>query len=47
MIPGARNAEQARANASAAALAPLPASTHDAVRAVYDELIRPQVQDRW
>jgi aryl-alcohol dehydrogenase-like predicted oxidoreductase len=47
VIPGARNPEQARANAAAADLAPLPAQTLDAVRDVYDELIRPQVHDRW
>ncbi|WP_030440216.1 aldo/keto reductase [Actinoplanes subtropicus] len=47
VIPGARNAEQARANAAAAGLAPLPAETQAAVRAVYDELIRPAVHDKW
>jgi aryl-alcohol dehydrogenase-like predicted oxidoreductase len=47
VIPGARNPEQASANAAAASLAPLPASTLDEVKAVYDELIRPQVHDRW
>jgi aryl-alcohol dehydrogenase-like predicted oxidoreductase len=47
VIPGARNPRQARANAAAAALPPLPPQTLAAVRAVYDELIRPQVQDRW
>jgi aryl-alcohol dehydrogenase-like predicted oxidoreductase len=47
VIPGARNAEQARANAAAAALAPLSAEAHEAVRSVYTELIRPQVHDRW
>ncbi|GAB1693120.1 aldo/keto reductase [Krasilnikovia sp. M28-CT-15] len=47
VIPGARDPGQARANAAAAGLAPLPARTHDAVRAVYDELVRPQVHDRW
>jgi aryl-alcohol dehydrogenase-like predicted oxidoreductase len=47
VIPGARNPEQARANAAAAGLAPLPASTIDTVRTVYDELIRPQIHDRW
>jgi aryl-alcohol dehydrogenase-like predicted oxidoreductase len=47
VIPGARNPEQARANAAAADLAPLPEATHEAVRAVYDELIRPSVHDRW
>ena len=47
VIPGARNPAQAVANAAAADLAPLPASTLDEVRAVYDELIRSQVHDRW
>ena len=47
VIPGARNPEQAHANAAAAALAPLDQDTHKAVAAVYDELIRPQVHDRW
>jgi aryl-alcohol dehydrogenase-like predicted oxidoreductase len=47
VIPGARNPEQARANAAAAALAPLDQDTLEAVAAVYDELIRPQVHERW
>ncbi|GAB7052569.1 aldo/keto reductase [Catenuloplanes indicus] len=47
IIPGARNATQARANASAAALPPLSPETHAAVTEVYDELIRPQVHTRW
>jgi aryl-alcohol dehydrogenase-like predicted oxidoreductase len=47
VIPGARNPDQARANAAAADLAPLPADSLAVVRAVYDELIRPQVHDRW
>jgi len=47
VIPGARNPEQARANAAAADLPPLPESTQDAVRDIYDELIRPQVGDKW
>ncbi|ONI88352.1 aldo/keto reductase [Saccharothrix sp. ALI-22-I] len=47
VIPGARNAEQARANSTAADLAPLSASAQDEVRAVYDSLIRPLVHDRW
>jgi aryl-alcohol dehydrogenase-like predicted oxidoreductase len=47
VIPGARTPEQARANAAAADLAPLPADTLAAVRAVYDELIAPLVADRW
>jgi aryl-alcohol dehydrogenase-like predicted oxidoreductase len=47
VIPGARTPGQARANASAAALPPLGEETHAAVAAVYDELIRPRVHDRW
>jgi len=47
VIPGARNPGQARANAAAAELAPLPAETLEAVTAVYDDLIRPQVHDKW
>jgi aryl-alcohol dehydrogenase-like predicted oxidoreductase len=47
VIPGARNPEQARGNAAAAALDPLPPAAHDAVRAVYDELVRPHVHGRW
>jgi aryl-alcohol dehydrogenase-like predicted oxidoreductase len=45
VIPGARSAEQARANSAAADLAPL--ETHAEVEAVYDELVRPHVHDRW
>jgi aryl-alcohol dehydrogenase-like predicted oxidoreductase len=47
VIPGARNPEQARGNAAAAELPPLPPAAHAEVRAVYDELIRPQVHHRW
>jgi len=47
VIPGARNPEQARGNAAAAALPPLDRAAHDAVREVYDSLIRAQVHDRW
>ena len=47
VIPGARNADQARKNAAAADLAPLSAEALATVNAVYDELIRPQVHDRW
>jgi hypothetical protein len=35
------------ANASAAALPSLPPDTLEAVRGVYDELIRPQIHHRW
>ncbi|MFF5294685.1 aldo/keto reductase [Paractinoplanes globisporus] len=47
VIPGARNPEQARANAAAADVAPLPPETLAAVKALYDELIRPAVHDKW
>ncbi|THV33543.1 aldo/keto reductase [Glycomyces buryatensis] len=47
VIPGARNAKQANGNAAAAGFAPLPENVHAEVRAVYDELIRPHVHDRW
>ncbi len=47
VIPGARDAEQARGNAAAAAVDALSADVHDAVRAVYAELIAPHVHDRW
>ncbi|MFJ9625009.1 aldo/keto reductase [Streptomyces sp. NPDC101181] len=47
VIPGARTAAQARANAAAASLEPLPGATLDAVRELYDRSIRPQVHDRW
>jgi aryl-alcohol dehydrogenase-like predicted oxidoreductase len=47
VIPGARNVDQARANAAAAAIEPLSQDTHKAVRDIYDELIRPQIHDRW
>jgi aryl-alcohol dehydrogenase-like predicted oxidoreductase len=47
VIPGARSAEQARANAAAGDLAPLGPEAHGEVARVYDELIRPLVHDRW
>jgi aryl-alcohol dehydrogenase-like predicted oxidoreductase len=47
VIPGARDAEQARRNAAAAGLPPLSEAELAAVRETYDELIRPQVHDRW
>ncbi|MGP4110743.1 aldo/keto reductase [Streptomyces sp. 4N509B] len=47
VIPGARSPEQARANAAAAAVPALPASTLEAVRALYDRRIREQVHHRW
>jgi aryl-alcohol dehydrogenase-like predicted oxidoreductase len=46
-IPGAKTEEQARANAAAADLPPLPPSTMAAVQAVYDEKIRALVHASW
>ena len=47
VIPGARNPDQARANAAAADLPPLDEEAHREVGAAYDELIRPSVHSRW
>jgi aryl-alcohol dehydrogenase-like predicted oxidoreductase len=47
VIPGARNVEQARANAAAAGLPPVSDDTDAAIRRIYDERIRPLVHDRW
>jgi aryl-alcohol dehydrogenase-like predicted oxidoreductase len=47
VIPGARNPEQVRGNAAAAALPPLGDDALAAVRDVYDRLIREHVHDRW
>lgn len=47
VIPGARNPAQARANAGAAALAPLDAGTSDALRRIYDDRVRTHVHARW
>lgn len=47
VIPGARNAEQAKANAEAAELAPLTGDTLAAIERVYDERIRAHVHSRW
>ncbi|MHA3704743.1 aldo/keto reductase [Jatrophihabitans sp. YIM 134969] len=47
VIPGASSVRQAEANAAAAALEPLDTATLDAIRALYDEQIRPLVHDRW
>jgi aryl-alcohol dehydrogenase-like predicted oxidoreductase len=46
-IPGARTPAQARDNAAAASLPPLGEDTMAAVRAVYEDLIRPHVHHRW
>ncbi len=47
VIPGARNATQARSNAAAADLPPLDASALAGVRDIYDRRIRPLVHHRW
>ena len=47
VIPGAKNAEQARANASATDLSPLPEETMAAIGEVYDSRIRRYVDQRW
>jgi aryl-alcohol dehydrogenase-like predicted oxidoreductase len=47
VIPGARNAEQARSNAAAAGIPPLGADFDAAVRDLYDRSFRAAVHDRW
>ena len=47
VIPGARNVQQARANAAAAAVAPLDPDALSAIRDLYDRRIRALVHDRW
>ncbi|MER6214341.1 aldo/keto reductase [Streptomyces sp. NPDC001674] len=47
VIPGARNADQASANAAAAHLPPLPDGTLRALEALYDNRIRAEVHHRW
>jgi aryl-alcohol dehydrogenase-like predicted oxidoreductase len=47
VIPGARNPEQAVSNAQAADLPALTADQKNAVKAIYDRLIRPFVHQRW
>jgi aryl-alcohol dehydrogenase-like predicted oxidoreductase len=47
VIPGARNGEQAKANAAASDLAALSADVMTASREVYERLIAPHVHHRW
>jgi aryl-alcohol dehydrogenase-like predicted oxidoreductase len=47
VIPGARNPDQARQNAAAAALPPFTADQLDAIKGIYDRRIRAQVHHRW
>jgi aryl-alcohol dehydrogenase-like predicted oxidoreductase len=46
-IPGARNPEQARANAAAAGLPQLSDEAQTALQGIYDERIKEHVQSRW
>jgi len=46
-IPGAKTPQQARDNAAAAGLPPLSPATMTAVKAVYDERVRPLVHASW
>jgi len=46
-IPGAKSPEQARANAAAAGLAPLPPATMERVAELYVAKIKPLVHQRW
>ena len=47
VIPGARNAEQATANAAAGSARPLPASITTGIHEIYDEYFRSALADRW
>lgn len=47
VIPGARNGEQAKANAAASDLSALSADVTAASREVYERLIAPHVHQRW
>jgi aryl-alcohol dehydrogenase-like predicted oxidoreductase len=47
VIPGARNPEQARGNAAVGRLGRVPAAFDDAVRSVYDERLRADIDPRW
>jgi aryl-alcohol dehydrogenase-like predicted oxidoreductase len=46
-IPGGKRPSQVQDNAAAADFPPLDAATIQAVKSIYDRLIRPQVQDLW
>jgi aryl-alcohol dehydrogenase-like predicted oxidoreductase len=46
-IPGARTPEQARANAAAADLPPLPAATMERIAELYATRVKPLVHQRW
>ena len=46
-IPGAKTPDQARANAAAADLPPLPAATMERIRELYEQRAKPLVHQRW
>ena len=46
-IPGGKTPQQVADNAAAADFAPLSEGTMREAKAIYDEMIAPQVQDRW
>jgi aryl-alcohol dehydrogenase-like predicted oxidoreductase len=47
VIPGARDAQQAIANAAAGSVPTLPSDFTDGVRSIYDEYFRAALADRW
>ncbi|MBB3999276.1 aldo/keto reductase [Aureimonas pseudogalii] len=47
VIPGAKNRDQAVANAGASALPSIPADVMDGVRSIYHDRIAPHVHQRW
>jgi aryl-alcohol dehydrogenase-like predicted oxidoreductase len=47
VIPGARNVQQARANAAAGDADPLPEALRAGITAIYDQHFRAAVHDRW
>ena len=47
VIPGAKTPKQARANAAAAALLPLPEELHAVIADVYRRRVAPSVEQRW
>lgn len=47
VIPGARNSDQARANAAAGTQAPLDTATSSAVEALYNDFIKEHVHAKW
>jgi aryl-alcohol dehydrogenase-like predicted oxidoreductase len=46
-IPGAKNGQQVEDNVAAAAVPPLSEETMQEIQAIYDRLIRSQVQALW